>query len=74
MNYSNSLNVDVFYSMRSPYSYIATYKMKELSEKNFEISREEVSRDEALNLFDKLGEHYKSDPIQCFKRFNSGAE
>ena len=33
MNDSNSLNVDVFYSMRSPYSYIATYKMKELSKK-----------------------------------------
>ena len=33
MNDSNSLSVDVFYSMRSPYSYIATYKIKELSEK-----------------------------------------
>ena len=39
-------------------------RMKELSEKNFEISREEVSRDEALNLFDKLGEHYKSEIIK----------
>ena len=39
-------------------------RMKELSENNFEISREEVSRDEALNLFDRLGEHYKSEIIK----------
>ena len=38
-------------------------RMKELSER---ISKyqEEVSRDEALNLFDELGEHYKSEIIK----------
>ncbi|MDF1797153.1 MAG: threonine--tRNA ligase [Coxiellaceae bacterium] len=39
-------------------------KMAELAKQNFEITRRELSRDEAIKLFEGMGEHYKVEIIK----------
>lgn len=39
-------------------------KMEELAKKNFPVSRKKVSRDEAITLFENMGEHYKVQIIR----------
>ncbi len=39
-------------------------KMKELAKQNFEVTRREMSRDDAIALFEGMGEHYKVQIIK----------
>ena len=42
-------------------------QMKEIANENLSVSRSELDRDEAINLFDKRGEKYKVEIIKEIK-------